>query len=1107
MQTEIKIISQPPKKSAKEIYLEFKKWLQKNDINLNIYCIKFKPDIKDDNVENQIKRSQFWNSKIQSSISENSLFQLIQKIEPKLLNESKFILGKQLDYCEMIDDILIKTQEELFGVPKWHPTIRTQSNQQMSQASTQCYVYFYGQDIQKLKYYEDEKNQKQITLFGKQCTFKGSSWKKDIQISKENYVSIPGTECSFGILNNKKFYQYWSTLQVVKYYQENSILLQDINLELQNTQVSVYFSLQIDTSRRINCLIQFQTRKDGNVKEIEYNKTYSNGGIIVDISKDGTQIHFYVKIVETPRCYIQENYDFDKYQNQRDIKYWRCQNFLQNDIFNIVQQGIIRQQSYLKFTVNHNQTTNENFYNFCQEIENQGYLEKFVADQHIQQKRISEFQQIEYIFQVKLCLNWMLLSAAYGRFKIIQPNQNFQNFIDQVKEFSPLTIAYQIKLLKQRKQEKKDKDTFQIDKFLDIVKTNAQRHNDDKLDEILLADFTPSGILPNYSLYEILPLQDLEICSKKQVKGKAQYKQNSLQEEIIKIRVRDENFEILRQKQFDKQKQKQILFSGYFRELFKENIKILDRNYTFFAYDSRALRKGEFYAINQIYFQTTYQYMFQQLMKSYKNNQRIVKCSQIQKIFNEHLNSIYSSVSLSQIQDKLLEIRFEQDFQKNYLPQGQLLYIKADTKQMNRKRNSQNNFNYKILMPQGKASSDVIKLINEIAFEGQNTDFCCFIIRYQNFKGIITNMANQNKHGLIRLYENMIQKHSPANEQLELLNKKIWVEKKKLDEIQILGIPDFKPCVLRLFQILNIINLDNPGGQIFEKFQKQYQKLKQQKFINQNDPNYDPFYQKVLKKYERKQEFLLPVKKGAYLMGVYDKLLNPDEVFINVQGENEKNCQVVKDNHIMIFKKNYLIEDGICVFQNTSQENQEKLKKLYKNVIVFSVHMLGEKFPQDEFDDKQKFVAIWDQSLIPNVGITQFDGRNHCRSFKNNNKEQDSNIQSSINQSFDEKDWISGLQEQAIDFFCIFQQSCNFNELKNIYTKVLLKYKLYQGDKNFSQIFDKIKNQIKIINLIGMKFPSTQAQKTNYCEILGCLKSVHKDIINADLAIEQYFLK
>ncbi|CAD8050679.1 unnamed protein product [Paramecium primaurelia] len=1103
MQIHIKIISQPPKKSASDIYQELKNWLKKNEINLNIHCIKLKPDPMDMDLENLIKKSQFWSSDIQSSISENSIVQFIQKIEPKLHNESKFILGKQLDYCEMIQDVLIKPQQVLFGVPNWHPTIRTQKLQKVSQTAAQCYIYFHGQDIQKLRHYEDDKNQKQITLFGKEYLLKGSQWTRNLQVTKDNFISIPGIEFSFGILN-KVFFQYWSTFQVLKYYQEHSFSMEDINLELQNTQVRVYFSLIFDRTRRINCLIQFQTKKDGNVKEVEYNTTYSNGGVIVDKSKDQNQIHFYVKVIETPKCYIQEDYDFEKYKNQRDIKYWRCQNFLQNEIDNIILAGIIRHQSYLKFTVNYNQTQNENFFNFCQDIEKQGYLEKFMGDQHISQKTISEDTKIDYIFQVKLCLNWMLLSAAFGRQKIILSSFNFQNFIEKVKEIHPLNIAYQIKFLKQRKQEKKDKETIQNEKFLDIIKKNAEKHTDDKLDEILLADLTPSGILPNYSIFEYLPLYDLEICSKKLIKGKAQFKQNGLQEEIIKIRIRDENFEMLRQNQFDRHHQKHFLFSGYFRELLKEKIQILDRKYNFFGYDCRSLRKAEFYAINSIYFQTTYQYMFQQLIKSYKNNQRIVKCSQIQKIFNEHLNQMNSSITLSQIEDKLLDIRFESEIQKDSKFQFRLINMKPDTKQKNRQNKSENHYNYKILMPQGKASNDVMKMINEIAFEGQNKDYCCFIIRYQNYKGILTNMVNQNKQGLIRLYENMIEKYSPTNEQLGGIAQKTRVDKKQADQIQILGVPDFKPCVLRLFQILNIISLENNQRKVFKTFQKYYHMLIKSK-SQQNDPTQDPFYLRTLKQYERKQEFLLPIKKGAYLMGVYDPLLNPDEVFINVQGENEKQSFIVQDQQIIIFKKNYLIKDGINLFQNTSKENQEQLAKRYKNVIVFSSHMLGEKFPQDEFDDKQKFVAIWDQNLIPDIKITLFDGKKLCQSFKNKQKDQDLNNENSLEQNFDETEWISGLQEQAIDFFCVFQQSCNFNELKNIYTKVLLQNSLYQGDEQFNKIYEKIINQIKIINLIGMKYASTQAQKTNYSEILKYLKNIEKEILNIDRAVEQYF--
>ncbi|CAK65902.1 unnamed protein product (macronuclear) [Paramecium tetraurelia] len=1083
MQIHIKIISQPPKRSASDIYQELKNWLKKNEINLNIHCIKLKPEPVEE-LQNQIKKSQFWNSKILKSISEDSIVQFISKIEPKLYNDSKFVLGKQLDYCEMIEDLLVKPQEDLFGVPNWHPTIRPQNLQQVSQGNTQCYIYFYGQDIQKLRLYEDEKNQKQISLFGKQYLLKGQAQRRELKIIKDNFKSIPGIEFQFGILS-KVFYQYWSTAQIQKYYNEDTFQVQDINLELQNTQVRVYFSLILDRTRKINCLIQFQTKKDGNVKEVEYNKTYSNGGIIVDKSKDENQINFYIKVLDTPKCYIQEDYDYDKYKNQKDIKFWRSQNFVQNDIRNIIQAGIIRQSSSLKFTVHHSQTQNENFYNFCQEIENQGYLEKFMGDQHIQMKRISELSKTEDKFNVRIGLNWMLLSAAFGRCKMIQPNIKFQDFIEQVKELPPLAIAYQIKNLKQKKQEKKDKEIFQFDKFLDIVKKNGQKHPEDILEETLLADLTPTGILPNYSIQECIPFYDLERFWRQQIKGKLQTKSKGLMEEIVKIRIRDDNFEILRQKQFDKHQQKHFLFSGYFRELLKGKLNIVERNYKFLGYDCRGLRKGEFYAINSEYFENTYQYMFQQLMKSYENNQRIVKCSQIQKIFNEHLNHINTSLSLNEIENKLLDKKFELDIQQDQLQKGPLIQTKVDTKQINRKKTQENNYNYKILMPQGKASNDVIKLMNEIAFEGQNTDYCCFIIRYQNYKGMLTKMANPNKEGVIRLYDNMIDKNSPTNQYMEGLNQKCWVEKKKLDEIQILGVPEFKPCVLRLFQILNIISLEVETNEkkVFKAFRKYFHMLKQT-VSKQNDPNQDPFYMRTLKQYERKQEYLLPVKKGAYLMGVYDPLLQPDEVFINVQYEEENQSFVVQDQKIIIFKKNYLMKDAISLFQNTSKANQELLAQRYKNVIVFSVHMLGDKFPQDEFDDKQKFVAIWDQKLIPDIAITLFDGKNYCKSFKNKIQGQNSQNQASIDQHFDKTEWLSGLQTQAIDFFCVFQQSCNFNELKTIYTKIMLQNLLYQRDASFQKIFEKITIQLKIINIIGMKYASTQAQKTNVFSLI-----------------------
>jgi hypothetical protein len=48
-----------------------------------------------------------------------------------------------------------------------------------------------------------------------------------------------------------------------------------------------------------------------------------------------------------------------------------------------------------------------------------------------------------------------------------------------------------------------------------------------------------------------------------------------------------------------------------------------------------------------------------------------------------------------------------------------------------------------------------MKIINEIAFPDEKTDYCVFIIRYRNMKGIITKKHNPNKFGTITLYENM----------------------------------------------------------------------------------------------------------------------------------------------------------------------------------------------------------------------------------------------------------------------------------------------------------------------------------------------------------------
>lgn len=46
-------------------------------------------------------------------------------------------------------------------------------------------------------------------------------------------------------------------------------------------------------------------------------------------------------------------------------------------------------------------------------------------------------------------------------------------------------------------------------------------------------------------------------------------------------------------------------------------------------------------------------------------------------------------------------------------------------------------------------------------------------------------------------------------------------------------------------------------------------------------------------------------------MAVYDSRLDPDEVFIQIQTDPTNALQIVKGKTVLIFKKNYLIDDGL----------------------------------------------------------------------------------------------------------------------------------------------------------------------------------------------------
>lgn len=46
-------------------------------------------------------------------------------------------------------------------------------------------------------------------------------------------------------------------------------------------------------------------------------------------------------------------------------------------------------------------------------------------------------------------------------------------------------------------------------------------------------------------------------------------------------------------------------------------------------------------------------------------------------------------------------------------------------------------------------------------------------------------------------------------------------------------------------------------------------------------------------------------------MAVYDSRLDPDEVFIQIQTDQTNGLQIVKGKTVLIFKKNYLVDDGL----------------------------------------------------------------------------------------------------------------------------------------------------------------------------------------------------
>jgi hypothetical protein len=75
------------------------------------------------------------------------------------------------------------------------------------------------------------------------------------------------------------------------------------------------------------------------------------------------------------------------------------------------------------------------------------------------------------------------------------------------------------------------------------------------------------------------------------------------------------------------------------------------------------------------------------------------------------------------------------------------------------------------------------------------------------------------------------------------------------------------------------------------------------------------------------KDFVLPIEFGANLIGVQDKLLEKDEIFLRISEDNKsQNAKVVRAKEALVFKKHDLLASGMRTFRII--EDEERIRQL-----------------------------------------------------------------------------------------------------------------------------------------------------------------------------------
>nr|QZA51935.1 RNA-dependent RNA polymerase 3 [Paramecium bursaria] len=1050
-------------KSSKEIYLELSKYIQVCSVSQKSNDIKKDAEFQQRWTKFLYNNSYWWEEQLKEALINNNSY--FSQIYPILYNDQHCFLAKYLDYIIMNENIFRQTQERLYDIPTEavkNKKLKYEIFPQFSEAG-QFLVQLCGQKMELSNFFKVVEDKK-IRIFEQPLNLKFPLQRQSEQREKENIYEINFSELSFGLFISKMFYQYFNINNITQSYGQ-ILEFSQLTLQFDQNTVNIYICVNIEKVREIFYKISFKVQPGSqNEKYVEGNKVYDNAPITV--IKDSDKIYFLIRFQGHPKCFMSERIEKNDYSNFQYRDWWRVNNFVTNRILKQFHLGLIGQSQVAKITVNYEQTLSQEFLKFCKMIEEQKLLHSYHPMLKVKLKSLSGIPQQE--FNLSYINNWILLSAYFAKDNLVLPSFSLTKFYEFLKEKNQFHIFNAILQLAEKKKRNNNRETFSQQDFQDrlIAVNNPKR----LINPIMVGTLTPSTLLPNYCE------DDNTIFTQLQMRKKSKnIEPMNLKEHIIKIKIRDEDESIL---QFDiiqvpQKFQNKLLVSGYFRDLLKKGIQILDQDYQIIGFNSKKLRKGECYLIHSKFAVQLRIHMFQHLAKSY-------------------LNRDSPPVAAFQFQGIM-----------DYYFQKYRLFIQIDPFAVNHKEKHKNGariFNqkyfYKIFYPIAKIGYK--KWISLIKDHNDAKNYTNFIIRFENKFGLVK--LSLNKPEKFVLYDDMKLAYLDLKQKVDQQDFNIQLP----NQLQVIKCLGFKEATLNIAHYLNLQNFmyNFKQGSIPDqlyKYLKGYVKIQQDK-------------QQGFQVSNNLADFKLPIQKGAKLYATYDYSLEPDQVFIYIRNQQEN--YIVEQPEVLIFRENYILDDGYQKFRTCDDYViKQKLKDKYQNIIVFSAYVDPSVFIYDQYS--QRFTAIWDEDIIPidlgqNVANRDEDMKKLSFSNRGENdinfsklSQEASSIFPNTIENYKFKGWVSTLYNQITDYFVLFHTQ-NMSQIlmlyaKFIYMKIKQDQELIKNTSRFQQIYD----ALKLANYNYLWYAETQAQQTMFPkEIRDLMHYLNKSELNLQMLIQ-----